>query len=198
MFKKIIVTLFTPLLLFFHAEIFASSCEVKESNSYLKRITKSSKDVVVSLPEQLVQGINFNPRRITTHPDFLSTTSLQFELEGEVSGQPIRLKGDELSYRAGSVCHGPCDRTDHVPMNCNITLQEEKKVACCGVGVIRFAQFGYIEQPIEMKWLVVMEEGRELDGTLSTTVDDEGNLNYPAVVKNLCLKGLHLVGHHIT
>lgn len=183
MLKEIIIVLFNFLLFFVQVEAFASSCRAKESSSYLNRITKTSENITVSLPEQLVQGINFDPRRRTTHPDFLSTTSLNFELEGDVLGQTLQLKGDELSIKLGSTCSGPCNRREHIPLNCNISLQEDKKIACCGIRVVRFAQFGYIEQPIKMEWLVVMEKGGELDGTLSTTVDEEDNLNYPGKVE---------------
>ena len=141
------------------------------------------------------RGANLEFVDPAVHPDFVSATQLSLSVDARVGpGQlPLRLVSDPISEKAGSSCVGPCnlrtverlsdgtERVSHEFINCAFTAQGD---ATCDLGITRFAQFGHVDAPVPLLWLVTMPDGEQnLRGIMRTRLTKDGALQYPAVVE---------------
>jgi hypothetical protein len=147
------------------------------------------------------RGVNHEFVDPARHPDFVATTQLSLSFDALVGPDrtPLNLKSDLLSARAGSICTGPCnlrtmehlvngtEKSTHEFINCSFG---EDRSALCDLNILRFAQFGHVDGPVPVQWLVTMPDSEEsLRGKMRTTLNADGTLKYPADVE--------LAGHMI-
>lgn len=169
----------------------AEAAEDAISNTAVKRVRMLS----------TTRGVNHEFVDPARHPDYIAATRLSLSFDALVgpARTPLKLISDPISERAGSQCTGPCnlhtmerlangtEKIVHEFINCSFS---EDRSALCDINILRFAQFGHVDGPVPVQWLVTMPDSEDnLRGTLRTTLNADGTLKYPADVE--------LAGHMI-
>lgn len=129
------------------------------------------------------QGVNYELKPLNEHPDVLSSAPVSFEVHAQVMGEEVVMECAAKAVSAGSSCAGPCNRPQHLPVNCSLgpVTEDGSQAANCKLQILRFSQFGRVEGSKAFSWMVVMADDESLlSGSMTTRRQADGTLTYPA------------------
>lgn len=139
--------------------------------------SKDRTSPITAHPDSFTEGVTYDPR---LPADRLTYNPLKFEGKAEFEGKLIELRGSFAPWLIGAAYLGPSKNGRGLLQGCENDPGEAGQVIC-EIRIVRFAQYGQLDDD-EMTWLLELEPV-SYAGVLKTTLDENGNLNFPGRVE---------------